>query len=165
VRRHILRALKNTLIGLFVLIALIVIVPAGVFGGIVAWLKLSPPATNGAVDLPGLAAPVDLVWDRNAVPHIFAGSLRDAYRTLGWAHARDRLWQMETQRRIGQGRLSEISGSLGLAFDKEMRVLGLYRLAEAEYTWRQRLSHPSGRAAAARIPVAARDAGAVAASR
>jgi penicillin amidase len=134
VRRHILRALKNTLIGLFVLIALIVIVPAGVFGGIVAWLKLSPPATNGAVDLPGLAAPVDLVWDRNAVPHIFAGSLRDAYRTLGWAHARDRLWQMETQRRIGQGRLSEISGSLGLAFDKEMRVLGLYRLAEAEYT-------------------------------
>ncbi len=131
--RNILRALKNLLIGLFVLIALIVLIPAGIFGGIIVWLKLSQPATHGEVSLAGLAAPVDLVWDKNAVPHIFAGSLRDAYRTLGWVHARDRLWQMETQRRIGQGRLSELSGSLGLAFDKEMRVLGLYRLAEASY--------------------------------
>ena len=132
-RRQILRALRNLLLGLFIVIAVLVLIPAGIFGGIVAWLKLSQPATTGDVSLPGLAAPVDLVWDRNAVPHIFAKSLRDAYRTLGWAHARDRLWQMETQRRIGQGRLSELVGSLGLAFDKEMRVLGVYRLAEANY--------------------------------
>jgi len=88
---------------------------------------------SGEVRLTGLAGPVDLVWDRNAVPHIFAGSLRDAYRALGWAHARDRLWQMETQRRIGQGRLSELIGRLGLGVDREMRVLGIYRLAEANY--------------------------------
>ncbi len=128
-----MRTLRNLLIGLIVLVLIIILVPAGVVSGIVAWLKLSPPATSGDVKLPGLAAPVDLVWDRNAVPHIFAGSLRDAYRTLGWVHARDRLWQMETQRRIGQGRLSEVVGSLGLDFDKQMRVLGVYRLAEQGY--------------------------------
>ncbi len=128
-----MRTLRNLLIGLIVLVLIIILVPVGVVGGIVAWLKLSPPATSGDVKLTGLAAPVDLVWDRNAVPHIFAGSLRDAYRTLGWVHARDRLWQMETQRRIGQGRLSEVVGSLGLDFDKQMRVLGVYRLAEQGY--------------------------------
>jgi penicillin amidase len=125
--------MRRLLKGLAILIALIVLVPAGLFGGILAWLKLSQPAVSGPVTLPGMAAPADLVWDANAVPNIFAGSLRDAYRMLGWAHARDRMWQMETQRRIGQGRLSELIGALGLGFDKQMRVLGLYRLAEANY--------------------------------
>jgi penicillin amidase len=125
--------MRRLLIVLAILIAAIILAPVGLLGGIVAWLKLSPPATTGEVRLTGLAAPVDLAWDANGVPNIFASSLRDAYRTLGWVHARDRLWQMETQRRIGQGRLSELAGKLGLGFDREMRVLGLYRLAEASY--------------------------------
>jgi penicillin amidase len=128
-----MRWLRRLLIAVAILIALVVLLPAGIVGGIVAWLKFSPPATSGQVRLEGLGAPVDLVWDKNAVPHIFAASLRDAYRALGWVHARDRLWQMETQRRIGQGRLSEIIGKPGVDFDREMRVLGLYRLAEANY--------------------------------
>jgi penicillin amidase len=128
-----MRRLRFVLVGLAVVIALAVIVPAGIVGGLVAWVKFSPPPASGDVRLAGLAAPVRLVWDRNAVPHIFAASMRDAYRTLGWVHARDRLWQMETQRRIGQGRLAELVGTLGLDLDREMRVLGLYRLAEASY--------------------------------
>lgn len=128
-----MRGMRRVLIGVAILIGVIILVPVGLVGGVVAWVKFSPPATSGEVRLTGLAAPVDLVWDRNAAPHIFAASMRDAYRALGWAHARDRLWQMETQRRIGQGRLSELVGGLGLNLDKEMRVLGLYRLAEASY--------------------------------
>ncbi len=128
-----MRRLGRVLIALAILLLAIVLIPTGIVGGVIAWVKFSPPPMTGEVKLPGLAAPVDLVWDKNAVPHIFAKSLRDAYRTLGWLHARDRLWQMETQRRIGQGRLSELVGKLGLGFDEEMRVLGLYRLAEANY--------------------------------
>jgi penicillin amidase len=128
-----MRRLSRLLVVLAILIGIVVIVPAGLLGGIVVWLKLSQPETTGDVHLAGLSAPADLVWDENAVPHIFAASLRDAYRMMGWVHARDRLWQMETQRRIGQGRLSEVVGSLGLDYDREMRVLGLYRLAEDNY--------------------------------
>src|SRR5579883_408642 len=40
---------------------------------------------------------------------------------------------MESSRRLGQGRLAEIIGPPGVAFDREMRVLGLYRLAEQNY--------------------------------
>src|SRR6201996_7878165 len=128
-----MRRARRILLALALLLLAIVLIPAGIVGGVIAWVKFSPPATTGEVKLDGLAAPVDLVWDKNAVPHVFAKSLRDAYRTLGWLHARDRLWQMETQRRIGQGRLSELVGKLGLGYDEEMRVLGFYRLAEANY--------------------------------
>jgi penicillin amidase len=128
-----MRRAGRVLLVLALLLLAIVAIPAGILGGVIAWVKYSPAAMTGAVKLSGLAAPVDLVWDKDAVPHLFAKSLRDAYRTLGWLHARDRLWQMETQRRIGQGRLSELVGRRGLNYDEEMRVLGVYRLAEANY--------------------------------
>jgi penicillin amidase len=124
---------RNVLITAAIIVALLVVTPVGLVAGVIGWLKLSPPAMTGEVRLAGLSAAAELIWDRNAVPHIFAGSLRDSYRVLGWVHARDRLWQMEIQRRVGQGRLSEVVGKLGLVSDRQMRVLGLYRLAEASY--------------------------------
>jgi penicillin G amidase len=74
-----------------------------------------------------------MVWDANHVPHIFAASLRDAYCLLGWVHARDRMWQMEMQRRTGAGRLAEVLGARWLESDIQMRVLGLYRDAQQDY--------------------------------
>ena len=59
----------------------------------------------------GLSAPVDIVRDADAIPHIFAATKLDALFGLGYVHAQDRLWQMEFQRRIGHGRLSEIFGA------------------------------------------------------
>ena len=74
---------------------------------------------------------MEIATDRNAVPHIFARSQQDAYFALGYVHARDRMWQMDLNRRIGAGRLSELIGSAGLRFDRLMRVLGFQASAEA----------------------------------
>ena len=52
---------------------------------------------------------------------------------LGFAHAQDRLFQMEVQRRYGAGRLAEIFGEAAVPIDTQMRVLGLYRAAEAAW--------------------------------
>ena len=57
-------------------------------------------------------------------------STDDAYRALGFVHARDRLFQMDFMRRLGAGRLSEVTGRPTLRLDKTMRTLGLYRLEE-----------------------------------
>ena len=89
------------------------------------------PALSSA-DIPGLKAPVRIVYDDRAVPHIFAESELDAYRALGWAVARDRLFQMELQARAGNGTLTQLVGTLALEVDREARALGLGRGAEVK---------------------------------
>ncbi len=96
-----------------------------------AWLRQSLPQLEGTLALAGLKAPVEIVRDRHGVPHIYAGSVEDAFFALGFVHAQDRLWQMEMNRRIGSGRLSEALGAATLDADKFLRTLGVRRVAEA----------------------------------
>ena len=112
-------------------------------GGGYLWLRTSLPQLDGVLAVTGLGAPVAILRDRNAIPHIRAESANDAYFALGFVHAQDRLWQMETIRRSGAGRLSEIFGKRTLGLDRFMRTLGLYRLAERTFE----LLSPSARAA------------------
>src|ERR1700730_6092550 len=72
------------------------------------YVRQSLPVVSGTTQIAGIAAPGDIVRHAAAIPHIFATSKLDAVCGLGYAHAQDRLWQMEFQRRIGNGRLSEI---------------------------------------------------------
>ncbi len=102
-----------------------------VVAGALAWFARSLPQTTGRLAVAGLAAPVEIVRDANAVPHIIATSRADAHFALGFAHAQDRLWQMELARRAGAGRLAEILGADALANDEFMRTLGLSRVAAA----------------------------------
>ena len=81
--------------------------------------------------------------DAHAIPHIFAQSAHDAYFAMGFVHAQDRLWQMEFQRRLAAGRLSEIIGTRTLDIDKFIRTLGI---PEASAAAAKALS-PNGRAA------------------
>ena len=97
------------------------------------WLRTSLPQLDGVLTLTGLGAPVAVLRDRDGIPHIRAESANDAYLALGFVHAQDRLWQMETIRRTGAGRLSEIFGERTLGLDRFMRTLGLYRLAERTF--------------------------------
>lgn len=112
-------------------LSLFLIVLAGAGGGLL-WLRTSLPRTDGTVRVGSPDKPVEVIRDANAVPHIFAESMRDAYFALGYVHAQDRLWQMELMRRFGAGRLSEIFGTATVAADRYARILGLYRLAEAQ---------------------------------
>jgi penicillin amidase len=58
--------------------------------------------------------------------------MEDAVFALGFAHAQDRLWQLEMTRRVALGRVSELVGADGLAIDRFVRRLGLPRVAAAE---------------------------------
>ena len=73
------------------------------------------------------------MWrDGYGVPHIFAANLDDAARALGYLHASERLYQMEINRRVGQGRLAEIAGADCVSVDKFIRTLGFYRAGAIE---------------------------------
>ncbi|MDA0240557.1 MAG: penicillin acylase family protein, partial [Proteobacteria bacterium] len=95
----------------------------------VAWVYSSLPRGGGEVRVNGLVASATIYRDINAVPYIYADSEQDAAFALGFTHAQDRLWQMELQRRLGAGRLSEIMGTRTAAIDRQMRTLGFYRHA------------------------------------
>jgi penicillin G amidase len=120
------RFLKWVGIGLLGLAGLAVI--AAGFG--YAWLRNTVPSPSGRLAIPGLSEPVEVVRDREGVPHIFAKTTTDLYMALGFVHAQDRLWQMEMQRRTGQGRLSEIFGERTFNADVFLRTLDLYGHAE-----------------------------------
>lgn len=119
---------KLLLSAFVVLVVLLVLVPlAGYF-----WLRTSLPLTNGTVRVVGADGPIEIVRDTDGVPHIFATTDHDALYALGYVHAQDRLWQMEMNRRIGAGRLSEILGETTLSIDKFQRTMGYYRAAQAD---------------------------------
>lgn len=52
---------------------------------------------------------------------------------LGFVHAQDRLWQMEVQRRVAKGTVSELVGSDGLETDKISRTFGFERIAKQDW--------------------------------
>ena len=97
------------------------------------WLYLdrSLPQLDGDAAVHGLAAQVEILRDKDGVPHIFAKNERDGWFAMGYMHAQDRLWQMDFQRRIAEGRLAEILGERAYDTDRLMRTLGIARVAAA----------------------------------
>jgi len=96
-------------------------------------MRTSLPQTSGRLELAGLQDPVTVTRDAHGVPHIQAASHEDAYRALGYVHAQDRLWQMEFQRLVAAGRLSEAVGEAGLSTDRFIRTLGVRQAAESAW--------------------------------
>lgn len=121
-----MRILKPVLAVLGLLLALIV---AGV--GIYAWRSL--PTLDGELRVPGLAAAVQVSRDPSDVTHIEAQSVADAYFAIGWVHAQERSWQLEFNRRVMRGELSEVFGTATLDTDRLMRKLGIRQAAQAQW--------------------------------
>ena len=109
---------------LILCVALVCIVGAAYVG--LRWLARSGmPQLDGEVRVSGIAKGATITRDTWGVPHIEADSEKDAYFALGYSMAQDRLFQIEMMRRLAQGELSELTGSLALDIDKAMRTLRL----------------------------------------
>jgi len=87
--------------------------------------------------------PVDIVFDERLVPHIFATNKADAYFTMGYLHAKFRLFQMDLQSRSAAGTLAEVLGPKLLKRDKSQRRYGLSWGAEkAVESWKESDAFP-----------------------
>lgn len=123
--------LRNILIILVVIILLIGI--AGV--ELVTVTTHRPlPQVDGTLSFAGLDGKVQIYRDSLGVPQIYATTTRDLFFAQGVVHAQDRWWQMEFNRHIGMGRISELTGKNDSAFnnDKFIRTLGWNRAAQAD---------------------------------
>lgn len=99
------------------------------FSYIVSRLFLSKPIYSGELSLSCLDEPVRVIYDKAGIPHIYAQSLADGYRALGYLMAQERVVQMQMMLRIASGTLSEVIGKMGLEVDIFMRKIGLRRKA------------------------------------
>ncbi len=112
---------------------ILLLLAAALAVGFGTYRSLVLPRTEGTTTLPGLAAEVRVERDADGIPTIRAASARDAAFALGFVHAQDRLWQLETHRRIGSGRLAEAFGEPALDTDRFLRALGVKRAAQAQW--------------------------------
>ncbi|MGD9321980.1 MAG: penicillin acylase family protein, partial [Desulfobacteraceae bacterium] len=111
-------------------IVLLVVLVCG--AGYYYFVKLPLPKTDGEIQIKGLHAPVKVFRDPWGVPHIYAENEHDLFMAQGFVQAQDRLWQMESNRRLAAGRLSELVGPLALGLDRLVRSLGVMRAARRE---------------------------------
>ena len=91
------------------------------------------PVEDGRLAVDGIEGRVEVLRDHYGVPHVFAGSERDALYGQGFVHAQDRLFQMDLLRRAGAGRISEWAGRSALEADRFLRRLGFADIAARDF--------------------------------
>lgn len=118
-----------------ILVTLALCIPVvGIFtAGGYLWLRQSLPQASGEISVTGLGSEAQIIRDENGFATIRAKNELDAAFALGFAHAQDRIWQMDFWRRTASGRLSEVIGESTLKLDRFLRTLGLARIAEENF--------------------------------
>jgi penicillin amidase len=116
------RTIGSRLLGLakwaLILVALLLAVAAALLW----WgMQRSKPALDGTISAPGLEGTVTIRRDKDGVPTLVAQTRRDLAFALGFLHAQERLFQMDTLRRVAAGELSELSGSATQTIDRRIR--------------------------------------------
>ncbi|QQO44222.1 penicillin acylase family protein [Paracoccus sp. MC1862] len=103
------------------------------FGAVPAQAEIRSAVTRETRSVAGLEQPAEIIIDHWGVPHIYAGSDRDALFLQGYNAARDRLWQIDLWRKRGLGRLAESFGPTFVDQDHAARTF-LYR-GDIEPEW------------------------------
>lgn len=98
-----------------------------------AYLDSDLPPDQQTLTGAGLTAPVRVQRDAHGVPSIEARTDNDAFFAIGYVHAQDRLWQLELQRRMIHGELSEAFGKTTVTSDIFFRTLDLYGAARTAW--------------------------------
>ncbi len=112
-------------------IVLVLVAALGIGAAGAWWMVHRQLPDTSTPAIPGLANRVQVVFDGRGVATIRAGSYLDAFRVQGYLAARERLFQMELQRRAADGLLSEIVGPTALPLDRTHRAYGFHQVAEA----------------------------------
>lgn len=99
----------------------------------VTYLLSAHTSLSGKRVIKSLSDSVVITFDESEIPHIKAKTTSDALFALGYLHASERSWQMEINRRIASGRLSEILGKDTVNIDRFIRTLGIKHAAENQF--------------------------------
>ncbi|HNA39403.1 MAG TPA: penicillin acylase family protein, partial [Chitinophagales bacterium] len=91
------------------------------------------PKIDGKLSISGLKEDVEIIRDELGIAHIYANNINDLMFAQGYVHAQDRLFQMELNRKVARGTLSEIIGIKALDSDRIARTMGYERVAKLDW--------------------------------
>jgi|GEM_PF-4935338 len=111
-------------------VSVLVVLAALAGGWFYVKLRASLPQLDGGAVLAGLSREVTVQRDALGVPTIRGANRVDVARALGYLHAQDRFFQMDTLRRRAAGELSELFGAATVPVDRAARLHGFRRLAQ-----------------------------------
>jgi len=121
-------------IGVLIVLAIVpfVVLAAGfaVYVALGVWAGSDEP--QGRIAGTGVSAPVVVTRDTRGIPHVRARSEHDLFFTEGYLQGSDRLFQLDLYRRLVEGRLAEILGSLALDADVDARTIDVGAIAAAQ---------------------------------
>jgi penicillin G amidase len=110
-----------------------------VSAGLLLFGRTCLPQKRGRRRFTGIHKTVEIHRDQWGIPHIYSQDLHDLFFGQGYVHAQDRLFQMDFQRRLVSGRLSEVIGAATVPLDRWVRILSMRRTAEKEATLKKTL--------------------------
>lgn len=94
------------------------------------WRQQAQKQLHRRISSTALAGVVEVTYDPQGVPHIFAEQTADLFWVQGYLTAKDRLWQMDFQSRIAEGRLSELMGDRTRHLDEFFVTIGMRETIE-----------------------------------
>src|SRR5260370_40452645 len=110
---------RKVLVGELLLFFLLIVAVVGLVWGT---LSGSLPILDGNLEAAELEHPVEVERDSLGIPTIRGENRKDIAYAIGFVHAQDRFFQMDTLRRRAAGELSELFGQATLPADREARV-------------------------------------------
>ena len=103
---------------IYLIIGLVFAIVIIIYGMVI----ISKPNNDGKVVVDEILETVSIKKDQWGIPHILAKNQHDALFAYGYTIAKDRLFQMDIQRRLAKGELSEILGEDLIEIDKMFRT-------------------------------------------
>ena len=74
----------------------------------------------------GADAPFEIVWDRLGIPHVYASTVADAYRGMGYAAGYERLWQIHLSCAYANGEAAALLGERFIRQDAFQRAFNVH---------------------------------------
>ncbi len=121
-------------VGIALIVILCVAILLAGFG--IYYTQQTLPQVSGSLSVSGLQQNVTVVRDTWGVPHITAQNQHDVFFAQGYVTAQDRLFQMEFNRAVAQGKLAALFGAGDknslVDADAFLRTIDLYHSAKIE---------------------------------
>ena len=91
------------------------------------------------IRIPQAESPFEIVWDKTGIPHVYADSIADAYRGMGYAAGRERLWQIHLSTAYANCEAAALLGERFLNQDAIQRACNVHgqhtRRPDSEGDW------------------------------